>query len=140
MCRYLDGRTGTRLYNIWRGIKKRCNDTENAKYGGRGIGYCEQWEDYPTFRAWALGAGYADDLTIERDDNDGDYSPANCSWITMGQQARNRRNSHRITLGGETHSLAEWCERQRLPYARVCARINKLRWPPARALQIRGHA
>ncbi|VWX53298.1 hypothetical protein NOVOSPHI9U_440007 [Novosphingobium sp. 9U] len=97
---------------------------------------CAEWEDYPTFRAWALAGAYAYHLTNERVDNDGNYDPGNCRWIIGRQQARNRRATHRITIGGETRSLAEWCERQRLPYARICARIHKLGWPAPRALNM----
>ena len=91
------GGIGTRLYSIWRGMKLRCyNPKAKAyhRYGGRGITLCDEWRhDFATFRDWALNNGYADNLTIDRINNDRGYSPENCRWITMKAQADNRSNS-----------------------------------------------
>ena len=132
---YKDGRTGTRLYNIWRDMHKRCDDLMNMKYGGRGISVCRSWRKFENFREWAMSHGYADDLTIERNDNNKNYTPNNCSWIPKKQQARNRRNTHWITYRGETKSLAAWCEELNMNYAKVNARLTKLGWTPERAFE-----
>ena len=104
----------TRLYTIWIRMKQRCNDASSSdytRYGGRGICICPEWEtDYKTFHDWALQNGYADGMSIERIDNDGNYVPSNCTWIPMAAQARNKRNSRKITHDGETKTLAEWSE------------------------------
>jgi hypothetical protein len=60
-------------------------------HGDRGITVCEEWRDFKTFRDWALFHGYADDLQLDRIDNDGNYEPGNCRWVTPKQQARNTR-------------------------------------------------
>ena len=83
-----------RLYNIWRGIRQRCTNpkaTSFSEYGGRGIAIDPNWADYAVFRGWACQHGYADDLSIERRDVNGDYTPNNCYWAGSTVQACNKR-------------------------------------------------
>lgn len=101
-----------RLYNIWSKMKSRCNKIDDPgyeNYGGRGIKICPEWEnDYMTFRMWAFANGYADDLTIDRIDNNKGYEPDNCRWTTMKVQSNNTRVNHKVTYREETHTLSEW--------------------------------
>lgn len=83
-----------RLYGIWAGMKQRCTNCNNDKYpryGGRGIKVCAEWlNDFQAFYTWAMGNGYNDDLTIDRIDNNGDYTPDNCQWITNEENVSKR--------------------------------------------------
>lgn len=85
------GETHTRLYNIWVTMRQRCNnknDKHYHRYGGRGIKVCDEWQhDYPAFRDWARSHGYDDTLSIDRIDNDGNYCPENCQWITISENS-----------------------------------------------------
>ena len=88
-----------RLLTIWRNMIARCSNEHASSYqdyGGRGISVCDEWQDYPTFKEWALAHGYENDLTIERVDVNGNYGPDNCKWIPRAEQARNKRNTVRI--------------------------------------------
>lgn len=87
---FLEGKQ-TRLYAIWAGIKRRCLNS-NVKifkyYGGHGIKLCKSWMAFENFRDWAIIHGYAENLSIDRVNNDGDYCPENCRWITRSENAR----------------------------------------------------
>jgi hypothetical protein len=99
-------------------MRKRCLSPNNAKYrryGGRGITIDPRWDHFAVFRDWAKTNGYARDLTINRVDNDGPYSPENCCWATPKQQARNTKRNRLITWLGETKCAAEWGEDPRCP-------------------------
>lgn len=84
-----------RIYCIWQSMKSRCYYQKNKFYhcyGGRGICVCDEWSNsFNKFANWALGNGYRDDLTIDRINVDGNYTPSNCRWITMGAQQKNKR-------------------------------------------------
>lgn len=126
------GDTGTRLYNIWKNIIKRC-ENKNCKsysdYGGRGIIVCKEWRnDYMAFKSWALKNGYQNQLTIDRINNDGNYSPDNCRWVGRKKQNNNTRRNNTISANGETHTLSEWSEITGLNYSTLRNRKNVLHW------------
>lgn len=99
------------LYTAWQGMKKRCNCPSMKSYkdyGGRGISVCQEWLDYTVFKAWALANGYAPGLEIDRRENDGNYEPRNCRFVTHKINAGNKRDSVLITVNGRTECMAEW--------------------------------
>ena len=108
------GGTGTPEYELWKGMIRRCRDTsrkEYARYGGRGIYVCDRWlNSFPNFLS-DMGKRPSPDLTLERNDNDGPYSPDNCRWATMDEQRANQRPVHvtlTATFLGVTLSLKDW--------------------------------
>jgi hypothetical protein len=102
-----------KLYYIYRGIKDRCynkNSRAYHNYGGRGISISNEWNDYDAFEQWALANGYEYGLWLDRIDNDGDYSPYNCRWVTPKEQQNNKRTNKYITINGITKTLQQWAE------------------------------
>ena len=90
----------------------RCTRKNNPNYnlyGGRGIKICANWRNsFEAFRDWALSNGYADNLTIDRIDVNGNYCPENCRWVTHAEQQRNKTNNTYVEYGGETKTVCEW--------------------------------
>lgn len=119
----------SRLYRVWIGMKGRCNNCKNkaySYYGGRGIKVCQDWdESYALFRDWALANGYQENLTIDRIDVNGNYCPENCRWVSMKVQMNNTRANRRITLNGETKTMAEWSDSTGLSYETIRNRTIK---------------
>lgn len=105
------GLSKTRLYKTYTSMKARCyrpTTTYYENYGGRGIKVCDEWlESFENFKAWADKSGYADNLTIERIDNDGNYCPENCTWITKQEQDRNKRTNHPVIYKGQEMLLTD---------------------------------
>ena len=100
-----------RTFTIWNGMKARCLNPRSVSYpnyGGRGIAICPEWMEFRAFHGWAMSNGYADDLQLDRIDNDGDYCPGNCRWVTRSQNQRNTRRTPLITLNGKTQTATEW--------------------------------
>jgi|SRR3972149_2848929 len=89
------GETNTKLYHLWTSIKQRCLNPKNTiykYYGGRGITICPEWaNDYIVFRDWTLDNGYKEGLEIDRRNNDGNYEPSNCHFVTRQINGRNRK-------------------------------------------------
>ena len=123
-----------RLWKIWVGMRRRCNDKGDPLYGGRGISVCEAWMYYQPFKVWALENGYADELSIDRIDPNGDYEPSNCRWVAMKEQQRNRRSNKMLEFNGKTLSVAEWAEITGISATVIYARVDRLGWTAERAL------
>lgn len=132
------GMTETRLYGIWRNMIQRTTNANNPRYrdyGERGITVCRAWkEDFRVFEKWAIENGYAENLTIERKDNNRGYYPDNCRWATKKEQNINTRQNHCLTFQGETKSIAEWAEITGIKRRVLSDRINKLGWSAEKAL------
>lgn len=131
------GMRNTRIYNIWRSMNQRCSNPNTInyhRYGGRGIKVCDEWKnDFLAFADWALANGYADNLTIDRKDVNGNYEPSNCRWSTTKEQQNNKRSNRIVEWNGASHTLGEWSEITGIRLATIWARLQK-GWTPERAL------
>lgn len=120
--RITHGKSHTLAYRSWSDMMRRCfhPDSQSAhRYSERGITVCERWREFLNFLA-DVGERPNRSLTINRVDNDGNYScgkcpqcvergwPMNARWDDIFTQANNRSNNRVLTFKGESHTLSEW--------------------------------
>lgn len=102
------------IYGVYCQMIHRCYRPENNRfylYGARGITVCDEWrENRVSFFEWAMAHGWEPGLEIDRKDNDGNYEPNNCHFVTRKANTRNRRTNRLFEIDGITKTLAEWCE------------------------------
>lgn len=105
------GKSKTRLYAVWAGMKSRCLNENNigyANYGGRGIDIDPRWiNSFETFIA-DIGQPPTEKMTLERVNNSRGYWPDNIIWADSHQQTRNRRNNVYLTYDGRTQIVSDW--------------------------------
>lgn len=131
----LTGTTST--YNIWRSMNQRCynkNSRPYKDYGGRGISVCERWRD--GFVNFLSDMGERpDNMQLDRIDNDGNYEPGNCRWVTQKENNQNKRSNHHITAFGEKKLISEWSDISGINRETIRLRIEALGWSPEDALR-----
>lgn len=91
------------------------NDPAYHSYGGRGISICKRWDKFENFIS-DMGSKPTEKHSIDRINNDGNYTPSNCRWATKKEQVRNRRTTNFVTIRNETRPLQEWAEIVNLDY------------------------
>lgn len=142
--RITHGESGTRLYAVWNNMRERCRNPksrEYPRYGERGIIVCDEWlNDFQAFYNWAMANGYDEtaprgQCTIDRINNDGNYEPSNCRWVTAKVQANNTRRTRFIEFNGERYSVTEWARRLGINQSTLSMRINKYGWSAEKALR-----
>lgn len=95
-------------------IKQRCYNPKckaYKNYGARGIKMCQEWFDNPIlFYEWAMKNGYCKGLEIDRINNDGDYEPNNCRWVSHIENNNNRRGCKYIEFNSQIHTISQWAD------------------------------
>ena len=124
------------LYGIWNAMNQRCNNPNVGAYphyGGRGIKVCEEWGSFEAFYKWSVANGWAEGLSIDRIDNDGNYCPENCRWTDIYTQANNTSSNRFITYNGKTQTEAQWAKELGMNKYTLSSRINLRGWSIERA-------
>lgn len=136
------GESDTKLYSVFYAMHGRCEYEKDAGYkwyGARGIKVCEAWSGengYISFAKWAKENGYEEGLEIDRIDTNGDYEPDNCRWATRTENMNNVRSNHRVTINGETKTIAEWARYYNVPYSIFRGRYVLYGWTLESTLNI----
>jgi len=123
-------------YKAWTAMHQRCKNPKCAgfeHYGGRGIKVCERW-NYSIAFLVDMGPRPSPKHSLDRIDNDGDYTPENCRWSLIAEQLRNTRRNKRITFRGETRCLADWAQLYGLDPNTLHARLTVYGWTVEEAL------
>lgn len=125
-------------YYSWSSARSRCNnpkDKQYFRYGGRGITFCERWNDFANFLD-DMGERPSGKFSLDRIDSNGNYEPNNCRWAVPIQQSSNRRRSVLITFEGKTTPLSVLCRRLGLNYQAMYRRIVTWKWDAHKAFTI----
>ena len=138
---YKHGGRYTKLHTVWVDMKQRVLNIKNKSYkdyGGRGITICPEWvNDYAKFRDWALNNGYIEGLQINRINNNGNYEPSNCNFVTVEENLRNtRRNVVTMQIANEiryfykidNYTQKELSERYNVSEQTIYRIINNKSW------------
>lgn len=115
-------------YKCWNSMKSRCNNKKNDRYydyGGRGISVCDQWNN--SFETFLKDMGPRPSLkySLERIDNDKNYTPDNCVWRTMQQQSRNKRSNRLLEKNGLKMVIVDWAKRWGIAYQVIQQSIKR---------------
>jgi hypothetical protein len=127
-----------KFYRAYHSMLSRCfdkNNTDYHHYGGRGITVCARWQGLSGFENFVtdMFSSFVLGLTLDRVDNEKDYSPENCRWANRSVQTANTRRNINITANGETRIIAEWSRRTGLTSNQIARRIAN-GWAPEEAL------
>lgn len=132
----IHGMSNSPEHVIWQGIHQRCYDSNSPaykNYGGRGIKMCGRWRR--SFQSFLDDVGERPlGKSLDRIDNDGDYSPENCRWATNREQANNSRHNHPVTIDGVTKNISQWIDMVDIKRSTVKQRFYVYGWSLEEAL------
>lgn len=134
------GMNKTKEWSAWAAMRQRCRDENHPVYylyGGRGIKFHDSWLDFDQFYK-DMGPAPSPKHSIERVDNDGDYTPWNCIWADQKTQSNNTRRNKSITYKGKRQTIAQWADELNIKYDTLYARISR-GWSIERALSCTLH-
>lgn len=128
------GMVYTATYESWSGMLKRCTNSNSdvyRHYGGRGIKVCVRWKKFENF--YGDMGDKPKNKSLDRINNNENYTPKNCKWSTQKEQTNNKRNNHRITIKGKTRTVTEWSDFVGIKKDTIFMRIHR-GWSPEKAV------
>ncbi len=109
------GKYGTKVYETWHGMKTRCLNSKDPSfkwYGARGIKICDRWMRFENFYQ-DMGEP-SKGMTLDRIDNNGNYGPGNCRWVSFEENNNNKRNNVLIEFNGEKKTISQWSRKMKI--------------------------
>jgi len=135
----LDGASAHPLYYVWKSIIDRCTNSaihNYHRYGGRGITVCNEWKnDVHAFIKWGLANGWQKGLQIDREKNNGNYTPENCRFVTPEVNSNNRENARLFTYNGQSKTLKDLASSTGINYNTLRARLYELKWSVEKSVE-----
>lgn len=131
------GKSNKWLYNTWACMKNRCKNPNNPAfkhYGGRGISVCHEWGEYLPFMKWCLNNNYKKGLHIDRINNNGNYEPDNCRFVTQVENANNKRSNIYLKAYEYIFSPNQWSKILNIPPQHLRIRNRSLKWSQERTI------
>lgn len=132
------GLTNHPLYKRWKSILSRCFNEKTpsfCNYGGRGISMCDEWKnDFISFYNWSISNGFKSELQLDRINNDGNYEPSNCRWVSAKINSWNRRSNIHIEYNGTLMTISELSEIYKIEYSKLYSRIVYYKMPIEKAI------
>lgn len=129
------------LRSRWVKMLSRCEDPENLSYkdyGGRGIKVCKEWHDFNKFYQWCIQNNVKSELFLDRIDNNDDYKPSNCRFVTRKENNNNKSNNTWISAFKENKTLSQWLEDKRCVVKKgTLQKRLRLGWDPEEAISTR---
>ena len=121
------GMSKTPEYQAWIEMKQRCfnsNHKSYSDYGGRGIKICDRWLNSSENFLADMGSRPTAKHSLDRINNDADYSSKNCRWATSTEQNNNKRTNRLITIGNKTYTIAQWTKEMGFNERVIWNRLN----------------
>lgn len=111
----------SKVYQIWKSMIKRCHtptDKGYEGYGGRGISVCDRWRE--SFQNFLADMGEPPHgMSIDRENNDGNYEPGNCRWETITTQNNNTRANTILDTPNGQLTMSQFAKLHSLKYMRL---------------------
>lgn len=133
------GQSKTRLYSIWNAMRTRCrnaNTNRSTCYKRKGVKVCDEWDNFSNFYEWSIRNGYNDKLSIDRIDNNGNYSPENCRWTTNKIQMNNTSRNRFIEYHGKRKTVSEWADFLGVNYKYFHQKLKENDWDISKVMQL----
>lgn len=134
------GQSNSPTYHTWAMMKQRCYKVDSAAYrhyGARGIKVCDRWRN--SFSAFVADMGERPaGMSLDRIDNDGDYTPENCRWATPKQQANNTSRTRHVTINGHKRPLSYVAADLEIEPSAILYRLKR-GWSPEQAVGLEPH-